>query len=610
MAKQEEFKILSARQHVRMRPGMWVGSTAVTEVERFVKGKWKQVRYVPALNKMIDEIIDNSLDEAIRTQFKFAKLIAVDIRGDEVSVTDNGRGIPQDMVLDAESGKKILQPVAAWTKVNSGTSFTEERTTVGANGVGSACVNFMSTKFVGETWRDGKKVTVDCSDGANKIDVGTSTKVGPSGTKVTFSPDFTLFEVDSMTDVPDTFELIEDRLLSLSLAFPEIKFVLNGRHIKVKDIKAYADMFEADTIVCAKPNVSFFVGPSPDGFHSNSFVNGVNTRQGGTYIDYIIGNIMEQLSQAIKKKHKIEVTKAAIKEGMTLVLFVRNFKDPRFDSQTKERLTSPHGQVVKHYEESGGVPIAWVVKQVMNTPGIIDPIIETQLAKKMALEKRMATLEQKKLKKVKVAKHIPATSYDATLFLTEGDSAIAGMVASRDPAKVGGFPLRGVVPNTWNMSKVDVLKNKELSEIIAILGLNINDPDSVDSMYYKYVSTLTDADHDGAHIATLLLAFFYKFWPRLFEEGRVSVTRSPIMIATDGKKSEWFYDYDSGEQFKLKNPKWKIRHIKGLASLEPEEYSKMLNSPKQDAVKVDDPHMFEMMFGVNSDLRKQYMMED
>lgn len=608
MAK-EVFKILSSREHVRMRIGMYLGSTSVTQADRFVKGEWRTVTYVPALNKMIDEIIDNSLDEAIRTNFQFAKTISIDIRGDSVSVTDNGRGIPQGLVQDQETGKKLLQPVAAWTRVNSGTSFTEDRTTVGANGVGSACTNFVSSEFVGETWRDGTKVTVSCTDGAKKIDVQTSTKVGTSGTKVTFTPDFSLFEVKSMAEFPDTFDLVEDRLLSLSLAFPEIKFMLNGRHIKVKDIKAYADMFTTSTIVCAKQNVSFFIGSSPDGFHSNSYVNGVNTRQGGSYIDYIIGGVMEQLSVAIKKKHRIEVTKAAIKEAMTLVLFVRNFQDPRFDSQTKERLTSPNGQIVKHYESNGGVPIATLVKQIMNEPTIIDPIIEAQLARKLAEEKRQAAREQQKLKKVKVAKHVAATDPSATLLLCEGDSAISGLLASRDPKKVGGFPLRGVVPNTWDMTKVQVLKNKELSEIIAILGLDINNPDSVDSMFYHKVSTFTDADHDGAHIATLLLAFFYRFWPRLFEEGRVTMTRSPIVIATDGKKTQWFYDYKTAEDFKLKNPKWKTRHIKGLAQLRPEEYSVVINEPVVDTISVDDAALFEMMFGENSDLRKDFMME-
>jgi len=121
----------------------------------------------------------------------------------------------------------------------------------------------------------------------------------------------------------------------------------------------------------------------------------------------------------------------------------------------------------------------------------------------------------------------------------------------RDSAKLGAYPLRGVIMNTWNMKPADVLKNKELSELVAILGLDINDPDSVDNMTYRGVATLTDADHDGAgHITPLLIAFFYKFWPRLLSENRIHITRSPIMISTNAKEVKWFFTYEEGNNFK------------------------------------------------------------
>jgi DNA gyrase/topoisomerase IV subunit B len=120
MKETEEFRILTARQHVRERIGMYMGSSSKEEIERFVLGQWSKATYVPALSKMVDEILDNAIDEAIRTNFKFANKINVSIDGDKVIVTDNGRGIPQDEVFDEQTGKKILRPVAAWTKVKKG----------------------------------------------------------------------------------------------------------------------------------------------------------------------------------------------------------------------------------------------------------------------------------------------------------------------------------------------------------------------------------------------------------------------------------------------------------------------------------------------------------
>jgi DNA gyrase/topoisomerase IV subunit B len=609
LAKKEEFRILTARQHVRERIGMYMGSSSKEEIERFVLGEWKKAVYVPALSKMIDEILDNSIDEAIRTNFKFANKISVTVEGDVVTVSDNGRGIPQDKIYDEGSRETILRPVAAWTKVNAGTSFDDNRVTIGTNGVGSAATNFLSKKFVGRTWQNGTMIEVVCSDGADKVDVKEKSKIG-NGTEVSFVPDFSLFEVSSLNDL-DTIALLEDRLIGLQMAFPEISFSFNKKRININDLKKYASMFTTDAsevVIEKSDNVSFFFAPSEDGFRSNSFVNGVNTRQGGSYVDFIVNGIVDELTTMIKRKHKIEVVKNTIKGGLTFVLFARNFTNPKFDSQTKERLTNTMGNVKEHYEASGVKDFVYLARKILNTPTIIDPIIEAQLAKKLAADKRAATMAQKKLKKVKVAKHIAANKPDATLKIVEGDSAMGFLLKVRDPDKVGAFPLRGVIMNTWDMKPAEVLKNKELSELVAILGLDITDPNSVDDMTYGSIATLTDADHDGiGHISPLLIAFFYKFWPRLFKEKRVKITRTPIMISTKDKDTKWFYTYEDANAFKTNEKGWKHRYIKGLGSLTEEEYDRIINQPVYDVVTVDDVKLFEMMFGKDSTPRKEFM---
>jgi len=606
----EDFKILTARQHVRERIGMYMGSSSLEEVERFVMGMWKTAKYVPALSKMVDEILDNSIDEAIRTNFKYANKIDVSVKMDNsITISDNGRGIPHEDVFDATTKKTIARATAAWTRVNAGTSFDDERVTIGTNGVGSAATNFLSSKFVGKTWSNGTILQVSCTNGAEKIRETKKDKTG-NGTEVSFVPDFSLFEVDNLNDL-DTLALLEDRLISLQMAFPEIAFSFNKKRIKVNNLKKYSDMFIQEgeaSIIEKSDNLSFFIASSEDGFRSNSYVNGVNTRQGGTYVDFVMNGIVDELVVKIKRKHKIEMAKITIKSGLSFVMFSRNFVNPKFDSQTKERLTNPMGNVKAHYLESGVRDFVFYAQKIMNTPSIIDPIIEAQLAKKLAQDKRAATLAQKNLRKVKVAKHIAANKPDATLKIVEGDSAMGFLLKVRDADKVGAMPLRGVIMNTWDMKPADVLKNKELSELVAVLGLNINDPDSVDNMQYDSIATLTDADHDGiGHISPLLIAFFYKFWPRLLKERKVKITRTPIMISSKGKDVKWFYTYEEATAFKSKDSTWKHRYIKGLGSLTEEEYDVIINKPVYDTVTVDDVSMFQMMFGKDSALRKQFM---
>ena len=601
----EQFRILTARQHVRERIGMYMGSSSKEEIERFVLGEWTKATYVPALSKMVDEILDNSIDEAIRTNFKFANKINVSINSNEITVTDNGRGIPQDKIFDEAMQTNILRPVAAWTKVNAGTSFDDERVTIGTNGVGSAATNFLSKSFTGKTWSNKKSIQLDCKDGADTMKVKTGSKVG-NGTEVSFIPDFDLFEVDSL-DQLDTITLIEDRLISLQMAFPEIQFSFNKKKVAINDFKKYVAMFSDISIMEKTNNLSYFIAPSEDGFRTNSYINGVNTRQGGTYVDYFMNQIIDTLTVKIKRRHKVEVLKTTIKSGITFVMFARNFVNPKFDSQTKERLTNPFGNVKEHLDICRVRDAEWLANKILNTPEIIDPIIEAQLAKKAAADKRAATLAQKKLRKVKVAKHISANKDDATLKIVEGDSAMGFLLKVRDPDTVGAFPLRGVIMNTWDMKPAEVLKNKELSELVAVLGLDINDKDSVDNMTYKYIATLTDADHDGiGHISPLLIAFFYKFWPRLLLENRVQITRTPIMISTKGSEVKWMYTYEEAAEFKKKDG-YKHRYIKGLGSLTEDEYHVIINKPKYDTVTIDDASVFQMMFGKDSSLRKEYM---
>ena len=174
----------------------------------------------------------------------------------------------------------------------------------------------------------------------------------------------------------------------------------------------------------------------------------------------------------------------------------------------------------------------------------------------------------------------------------------------------GCLPLKGVIKNVWDEKATSVLKSKELAEIIACMRLDINDPDSVDDSYYKDICILVDFDHDGiGHISPLLQAFFYKFWPRLFEEKRVHIIVSPILIVHQKNKDDiWCYSYEEAREAKEKYPKAYFRYIKGLGSLEEEEYEQLVQNPKMLTVDIDDASLFELMFGKDSGPRKELIL--
>lgn len=468
-----EIKILSDREHIIKRSGMYIGSSASENIEQFIFGEYKTIKYVPGIVKIIDEIIDNSVDEAIRTEFKFANKIEVTIENDTVTVKDNGRGLPQALVLTPE-GDEIPGPVAAWTRPRAGGNFGDdsERKTGGMNGVGSALTNIFSTMFVGVTCNGETEITVNCTDGAENISWKTK-KASYHGTEVKFVPDFEHFDDTSLSDVYKNVTL--DRLMTLAVVFPDIEFKFNGKKV-VGNFKKYSKQFDEESIVLDQTNCSVAIGRSPDGFRHISYVNNIHTKKGGSHIDWLMDELCTELMPMIKRKFKIDITKARIKECLTLLLFVRDMSNLKFDSQTKERLSNTWGEVKNHVD----IDVKKLASQLMRNETVLMPIIEAVLARKLAAEQAAATKAAKKAAKAKVAKHIKANLYGkpgtgTTLFLTEGDSALNELLTSRDQDTQGGYPLRGKFLNTWGMKDVDIMKSKEAFDIMAITGLTLGE---------------------------------------------------------------------------------------------------------------------------------------
>ena len=602
-----DFRVLSAKEHVLMRPGMYIGSTSLEAHDTCIGGKWVNLEYVAGMVKCANELIDNSVDEAIRTKFEYANEISITVDGNKFIIEDNGRGIPQDMV-QCPDGRVVPRPEAAWTMTMAGSNFTDDRETMGMNGVGSALANFFSALFVGSTGNGKTTVTINCSNNADNV--SSHTKRGKwQGTKVTFIPDFGLFGCSEVDE--HTVSVLRERVATLAVAYPEITFRFNGTKMNNK-FKSYAKKFSEHALTVEQDGFALMFCTHENGFQQLSFVNGLYTKVGGTHVNSVFEGLADALIPLVKRKYKLEINRARIKECTQMVVFLRGFKNPKFDSQTKERLTNTAGEVSAHI---GASDYAKMAKKIIATDELIMPIIALALARKMAAEQANATKAEKAAKKARIAKHIKANGLDdptikTTLFLTEGDSAIGYLLKVRDKNTHGGYPLRGKVLNSWDKTPDQVRKNKELFEIMAILNLHIGK--KADTMTYDYVAIMTDADVDGTgSIYPLLLAFFYKHWPELLKEGRILFVKTPQVISQGPKKDDVIWSYDD-EEFRTHTfkGKWEHRYIKGLGSLRQHEYHRVMNQPVFDVVEVDEhaDSYFELLFGKDSDPRKEWII--
>lgn len=469
---QSTFKVLSDRDHILMRAGMYIGSTSLETINQFINFKQSELKVVPGLLKIINEIIDNSIDEAIRTEFKFANKISINIDTEKniISVSDNGRGIP---VVEHNG---IYQAEASWTKAKAGTSFSDDRTTIGTNGVGSFATNCFSTSFIGESCDGTEKITVDCQDNCNPDLIRTTkTKSTKNGTTVTFKPDLKRFGLTEITE--DHLIVLKDRLYNVQICYPEIQFEFNKEKIKTGTTAQIASRIHSDALpLSANTDITkIILAPSGDDqeFRYVSYVNGLNLINGGSHIDYIMNNICNELRPMIKRKWKIEVVPSQIKQHLFLGIWTSGFTNPKFDSQSKERLTNTQAEISAFFNSLDYTKIA---KKIIATDNIIMPMIEAILYRKEQAEKKAAKAALKSSAKIKSDKLIPAVNKnpeEMSIFLAEGLSALSSFLPSRDPKHHAGYALRGKVLNTNDMKKEEVALNKELAELLSIIGLDL-----------------------------------------------------------------------------------------------------------------------------------------
>ncbi|MFA7127621.1 MAG: toprim domain-containing protein [Sphaerochaeta sp.] len=564
-------KIKDDKWHVLNRTGMYLGSTTEADHQEYiiVDGKMQQltVKYIPAVIKMINEIIDNSVDA-----LKDSKKGKIDvIFGDEeIEVKDNGSGIPVNYIQDLD-GTDIITPKAMWGKAKAGSNFNDDEKdadTIGTNGVGSFCTNVLSKYFIGTTC-DGKKIyTGTWSNNADNYSetIKESTK---RGTSVKFAPDFSRFDCD-IPNMKGSYIVIKQRLINLSMLFPNISFTLNEEDIKYSrkdflDSFGKAEVYEEDNyIIGVLPN-------DTDDFSCFSIINGLNLKS-GSHIEYVTKYLIQGIKEKLPKKFNT-IKPGDIKNKLNVVFIGAKFPKLVWEGQTKESIKNSDKDIRQYLGDDWKT----LIQKVAKNKDITDPIIYLHQVKLEAEQRKLLKDVDKQNKKADILKLLPASKENKYFFILEGDSAKKGLVSSLGREDKAYLPLRGVVINVFTKKLAHIAKNPEFLDIMNSLGFSFSSVNTCLDMNFEQIIIATDADVDGAHIRGLLLGFFYKFAPDVFLHRKIKILRTPIKVAKDQKENIVAAFLNENEyQVFMKNPKnskYTIEYKKGLGSMNNKEYA-------------------------------------
>ena len=593
MSKPKYDKV-SQREHVLLRPGMYIGHVKKTTEPMWLykkKGITKgDISFIPGLYKIFDEIVVNARDHSVNDKTCNSIEIEVNIDDGYFSVYNNGdNGIP---VKEHEKHKTLI-PSMIFGELLTSSNYddSKKRTTGGLNGLGSKVTGIWSKKFEVEVQDKSNKKHFHqiWEDNMSKVNPAKVTKKSTkSYVKVTCYPDLERFKLKSLkTHLP----LFQKRAYDLALTTEKVKVKFNGEDIKLNKFQDFMDLYFPDTdkiVDTSNPRMRVGCVYLPDiGHETISYVNGICTYRGGTHCNYVVDMVVKSLiNDYIKKKNKdVKVTPAVVKDN--LVFFIDSVIDnPSFSSQSKETLTTKASDFGTSYK------LNKTFMNKLSKSGIVQQIIS------LAKFKESSKLNKTDGKKTSKVRGIPkledankAGTKDAHkcgLYLAEGDSAasmILSGLSSKDRNYYGVFPLKGKLLNVREASVKQIMGNEEITNLKKILGLRneykYEIEEEFNTLRYGKVIALTDQDYDGSHIKGLIMNMFHSTWPALLKrEGFFTTMNTPIVKATKGKTVLQFYNLTDYEDWKKENNDGKgyyIKYYKGLGtsdSKEAKEYFK------------------------------------
>lgn len=600
----KKYQLLDEIEHVLKRPGMYIGSTKPHTGNEWILEdtvyEKEELTYNPGFLKLFDEIISNSVDEHKRTGK--INTIKVNATSDTITVWDNG-GIPVVQHPD----HKVWIPELIFSNLRAGSNFNDDegRTVAGTNGVGASLVNIFSKKFIIDT-ADGKNRLLQIfTDNMSKRTSAKISKTAQGFTEITYVPDLSRFEMKEIDS--SHWKMMRKRVIDIAAANPGLKLEFCGEKYRFKTFKEYVDLYVKDSIWEKSKDWEFAMGVSKDGYQSVSFVNSIQTKDGGTHENYILNQVIEHLRVMIKKKHKVDVKPSEIKNH--IFLFINcTVINPAFSSQTKEKLiTEPKEFGTKH-------DVTEKFAKAVFTSEVIQSLLDWIEQKKNAEERAELRKLNKSLANTKVLKLIDAKGKDRSkcvLGIFEGMSALSAVRKFRDPQNFGAFPLKGKFLNVSEMTNSGVIQNDEVVQLMASLGIKLGEEPG--DLRYGKVYIYTDADPDGDSIASLLINFFNKYWPELFNQGRIFKVMTPLVVAKKGKEVKPFYSNDEYSAWEKKTGArgWDVEYKKGLAALEDVEYRDIIHSPVLVNIQNDKMYKDSLSnwFGSDSEPRKEKLLK-
>lgn len=612
---EQKYQKLTDIEHVLLRPFMYIGSiTPHTGDQYLYDGEkiWKEeVEYNPGFIKLFDEIISNAVDEHRRNPKLNQIEVTVDLNQNQITVRDNG-GIP---VVKHPVHKEWV-PEMIFSNMKAGSNFddTEKRIVAGTNGVGSSVTNIFSREF-----------SVSTCDGTNRFDQvfsnnmhdRTKPQISPAKrgfTEISYLPDLKRFGMKEIDEL--SLFIMFKRCLDVAACNNKVTVVFNRIDSDLKK-KSYTLRFKTFEEYIKLYSTEFFYEESDDwkiafakadsGFTNVSFVNSVQTKDGGTHVEYITNQLIADLREMIKKKHKVEVKPNDIRNYLS-VFIECTVVNSSFSSQTKEKLiTEPKDFGTKH------VISEKLVKAVFKSD-IIASVLDWIEKKDLAQERAELRKLNNNLDKTKILKLIDAQKKGdrgtCILGIYEGLSALSAVRKFRDTQTQGAFPLKGKFINVSEMRSSEIIKNDEAVQLMASLGLRLGEEPK--GLRYGRIYIYTDADPDGNHIAASLINFFNRFWPELFDHGRVYKVMTPLVVAKKAKEHLNFYTNEEFDEWMKKTSAkgWSVEYKKGLGALEDDEYNEIIKSPKIVQIKndVDYKESLDAWFGADSTPRKERIL--
>ena len=614
----EDITVLEGLDPVRVRPGMYIGSTGTS-----------------GLHHLIWEVVDNSIDEAM---VGYAKNIMVELlKNNRVAVTDDGRGIPVD--IHPQTRKSALETVL--TTLHAGGKFGGDSYKVsgGLHGVGVSVVNALSTWLRVEVYRDNAVYFQEYKRGKPEFAVKKNGKSTHTGTKVIFDADSEIFQkveydrkriidhlrqqayltkgvritvVDERGDEPYRYGFYFDGGLKSFL-----NYLVDGE-TPIQDEFFYVHKTYQDIEVEAA--ITYIDDQEA---RELSFANNIYTSDGGMHLTGLRSAMTRSLNDYAKKEEYIKngddgLTGDDIREGVVSIVSIK-IHEPQFEGQTKARLGNPEARTVVESVVNEALK-EFLEKHPQDAKKIIEKNLIAAKARKAAKAAKDTVLRKGALEGLtlpgKLADCSSRKAEESELFIVEGDSAGGSAKQGRDRRFQAILPLRGKIMNV-EKSRIDkMLVNKEIRSLVIALGTAISENFDISKLRYHKIVIMTDADVDGAHIRTLLLTLFYRYFPKIMEDGYIYIAQPPLFRVQKGKEFQYAYSDDERDKLikKMGGDGVNIQRYKGLGEMNPEQLWETTMNPATRLMKkitIDDAveanRMFDILMGELVEPRKNFI---